>query len=61
MADKEIRKDDSYTQEFTVEELENVSGGDKISYGKDENNRKRKSQNQVLDRPSQGPVEVEEI
>ena len=61
MADKEIRKDDSYTQEFTIEELENVSGGDKISYGKDENNWKRKSQNQVLDRPSQGPVEVEEI
>lgn len=28
MADKEIRKDDGYSQEFTLDELENVSGGE---------------------------------
>ena len=44
MADKEIRKDDGYSQEFTLDELENVSGGEqreKIS------NEKRKREEQI--------------
>ena len=51
MADKEIRKDDSYTQEFTVEELENVSGGEgreKIVNEKKEKNRKQKARETVV-------------
>ena len=44
ISDKEIRKDDSYFQEFTMDDLENVSGGEqreKIS------NEKRKREEQI--------------
>ena len=49
MADKEIRIDDSYAQEFTLDELENVSGGEqreKIAYEKKEKG-KSKSRKEV--------------
>ena len=58
MSDKEIRKDDNYAQEFTIDELENISGGEKISNGREKDNWKRKAQRQVPDRPSQRPDEV---
>jgi len=40
MADKEVRKDDGYTQEFTLDELENVSGGEQRE--KSSNEKKKK-------------------
>ena len=40
MADKEVRKDDGYTQEFTLDELENVSEGEKRE--KSSNEKKKK-------------------
>lgn len=61
-SDKEIRKDDSYAQEFTLDELENVSGGDKISYGKGEGKGKSKRKEVTGSSVSfQSPVEAEVI
>ena len=43
MADKEVRKDDGYTQEFTLDELENVSGGEQREKSSNEEKGKSKA------------------